>query len=150
MTIELYTIYLFFLYFILAALAIGILFYIWKKARRFFKSPELHGLTREAILKKWDGIEELLERNEETAWKLAVMEADKLLDHALKSMAASGENLGERLRFISFKYPQIRRVWGAHNIRNRLAHEADFHLSQSAAKQAMKDFKKALEILGIL
>ncbi|MEA3329841.1 MAG: hypothetical protein U9Q06_03800, partial [Nanoarchaeota archaeon] len=100
--------------------------------------------------KRWNDIVELLNRKEETSWKLAVMEADKLLDHVLKSMAIPGLNLGERLRFIQHKYPKIRNVWNAHKVRNRLVHEANFHLTRTQAIAAIKDFKRALELLSVL
>lgn len=138
------------IYAIIIIVFILILILVFKKVLSLLKRPDLYGLSREGIKKRWEEIEELLSRKEETAWKLAVMEADKLLDHALKSMAIPGLNLGERLRFIQHKYPKIRNVWPAHKIRNRLVHEANYHLNHGQAKKAIKDFKKALEELNVL
>jgi hypothetical protein len=82
--------------------------------------------------------------------KLAVIEADKLLDSALKSLAMPGMTLGERLKFAQYKYPELRDVWFAHKIRNQLAHEASFHLDAGMARSALKAFRRALERLGAL
>lgn len=130
----------------------GVVFGVWilyKKVRGAIRRPELYDMSRESIKKHWVHIEELLEREDDTSWKLAVMEADKLLDHSLKSMAIPGMNLGERLRFIAHKYPKINNVWRAHKIRNDIAHQAAYRLSKGDAKYAVRDFKSALEELGI-
>lgn len=151
MTISFDTNILLFLFYAVVVIAfIVLLIFLFKKIASLLGRPELYGLSREKIKKHWEEIEDLLKRKEETAWKLAVMEADKLLDHVLKSMAIPGQNLGERLRFIQHKYPKIRQVWPAHKIRNKLVHEAGYHIKYHTAKRAIKDFKKSLEELKVL
>lgn len=141
------------IYVVYLALFAGVVFGIWtlyKKIRGAIRRPELYNMSRESIKKHWAQIEELLERPDDTSWKLAVMEADKLLDHSLKSMAIPGMNMGERLRFIAYKYPRINNVWRAHKVRNDIAHQAAYRLSKSDAKYAVRDFKSALEEIGVL
>lgn len=118
--------------------------------KKFFRRPELYGMSKEDIQKRWNQIEELLSRREDVSWKLAVLEADKLLDHSLKAMGFGGNSLGERLKLVAYKHPKIRNVWPAHITRNKLAHEASYSLGQGAARQAVSQFKKALEELGVL
>ena len=118
--------------------------------KKFFRRPELYGMSKEDIQKRWNQIEELLSRREDVSWKLAVLEADKLLDHSLKSMGFGGNSLGERLKLVAYKHPKIRNVWPAHITRNKLAHEASYSLGQGAARQAISQFKKALQELGVL
>ena len=140
------------IYIVYLALFAGAVFVLWlfyKKIRGVFRRPELHDMSRESIKRHWNQIEELVDRNDDTSWKLAVMEADKLLDHSLKSMAIPGMNMGERLRFIAHKYPKINNVWRAHRVRNDIAHQAAYRLSHGEAKNAIRDFKSALEELGI-
>lgn len=135
------------------AIFIGAVFFLWllyKKIRGAVRRPELYNMSRESIKKHWAQIEELSEQNDDTSWKLAVMEADKLLDHSLKSMAIPGMNMGERLRFIAHRYPKINNTWRAHKIRNDIAHQAAYRLSRGEAKSAIKDFKSALEEIGVL
>jgi hypothetical protein len=81
---------------------------------------------------------------------LAILEADKLLDLALKSMMMPGKDLGERLKAACHKYPNVRQVWAAHIVRNKIAHETDFHVSKGMAHKALRQFKKAFRELGIL
>lgn len=118
--------------------------------RRLFAGNRLDGMDRKAIQARWTEIERMLETGGEMHLKIAVMEADKLLDHALKAMAMPGKTLGERLKYAAYKYPNIRNVWGAHRLRNSLAHEASFYLDPSMAKRAVKDFKEALRTLHLL
>ncbi|WKZ29383.1 MAG: hypothetical protein QY323_01485 [Patescibacteria group bacterium] len=123
---------------------------VWSFVRRLFASNRLEGMDRKAIQARWTEIERMLESGGEMHLKIAVMEADKLLDHALKAMAMPGKTLGERLKYAAYKYPKIRNVWNAHRLRNSLAHEASFYLDPGMAKRAVKDFKEALHTLHLL
>lgn len=102
------------------------------------------------IKRRWQEIEKMIHSKKENDWRLAILEADKLLDLVLKSMAMPGKDLAERLRFASFKYTNLKKVWWSHGIRNRLVHEPSFYLSHGLAKRTIKKFKKALEEVGSL
>ena len=117
---------------------------------RKVRQPDLLGMSKEDIQKRWREIESLTSRNDEMSYKLAVMEADKLLDHALKSMGFGGNTLGERLKLACYRFPRLRKVWRAHLLRNKLVHEASFHLSRGAAQGAIGQFKNALKELSVL
>lgn len=131
------------------ALAFLLLRGLARAVRRLF-APKLQGMDRGAIKARWDEIERMSAAGGEMNLKMAVMEADKLLDHALKAMAIPGTTLGERLKFAAYKYPDIRNVWNAHRLRNQLAHEASYYLDPSFAKKAIRDFKDALRLLNVL
>lgn len=134
----------------LAVIAFIFLIYrTYKGIATFFKSRE-YDLDKKGIKKRWQEIEDLLKRPGEMNYKLAVMEADKLLDYILKSMSMAGKDMGERIRFASFKFGRLRKVWWAHALRNQLVHEATFSLGYGTAKRAVKTFKKALQELGAL
>jgi len=130
--------------------AVLIFYKLIRKIVIYLRRPELYGLERRAIKKRWQEIEGLLKKNDEASWRMAIMEADKLLDYVLKSMAMPGKDLGERLKMISYKYPKIRQVWWAHKIRNRLVHEAEFRIDYGTVKAALKTFRNGLKVLGIL
>jgi len=138
----------------LAAVVIGLalLFLLVRGLGRFFRrlfAPKLEGLDRATIQARWNEIEKMADGGAVNL-KIAVMEADTLLDHALKSLAMPGNTLGERLKFATYKFPKIRNVWNAHRLRNQLAHEASFYLDPSMAKKALRDFKDALQLLNVL
>lgn len=134
----------------LAAIAFCFLiFRAYKAVSTFFKSRE-YDLDKTGIKNRWQEIENMLKRPGEMNYKIAVMEADKLLDYVLKSMTMSGKDMGERIRFASFKYSRLRKVWWAHVLRNQLVHEATFSLDHTTAKRAIKTFERALRELGAL
>lgn len=123
---------------------------LYKKIKGMFRSRGLYGLSRENIKKRWQEIESLIDRNDEMGYKMAVMEADKLLDHVLKAMMISGQDMGQRLKVINAKYPETRQAWFGHKIRNQLVHEASYHLNYKTAKQAINSFRNSLKALGVL
>ncbi|MEK9152022.1 MAG: hypothetical protein AAB692_01520 [Patescibacteria group bacterium] len=135
---------------VFAALIFGTAVLLYKKIRGFFRSRAFDAFDREEMRKRWIEIEALLAAPGEVSRKLAIIEADKLLDSALKSLAMPGTTLGERLKFAQYKYAKLRDVWWAHKVRNQLAHEASYHLDAGVARNAVRAFKRALEELGVL
>lgn len=119
------------------------------KVVKQFKKPELYGMSEEKVREMWD---EIMEQSEQSLMgaKLAVIEADKLLDNVMRSMALPGETMAERLKVAAYKYPKIREVWPAHKLRNQLVHDSSFQMSQKRAERALKDFEKALKVLNVL
>ncbi len=115
----------------------------WARSREY-------DLDKSGNRKRWREIKKLLEQPGEMNYKLAVLEADKLLDFILKSMSMPGKDLAERLRFACFKYSRLKRVWWAHVLRNQLVHEATFSLNYRTAKRAIKTFEAAFKELGVL
>lgn len=131
------------------AIALVALIILIRWIKKTFGRPELHGMSREQIQKRWDEIEKTAASGTLGA-KMAIMEADKLLDAALKSMMMSGNTLGERLKFAGYKYPELRKVWNAHRLRNRIVHEASFEPGRAEVGAAIRDFKRALQTLKLL
>jgi len=135
---------------ILVAATVFVVVMIVSRIRSFFASRKFEVSDREAMKRRWQEIQDMALATGEVSHKLAVMEADKLLDQALKTLAMPGMTLGERLKFAAYKYPQLREVWWAHKVRNQLAHEASFHLERSMAIRAVKTYKIALKRLGAI
>jgi hypothetical protein len=79
---------------------------------------------------------------------LAVIDADKLLDDALKKRHFKGKTMGERLVSAQRSLADNDAVWYAHKLRNRLVHEPDVKLRKNEAQQALTGFKKGLQDLG--
>ena len=133
-----------------ALVVAAIIALLFSRIRRFFASRSFDGSDREAMRRRWREIEQMQAAPGEMSRKVAVLEADKLLDHALKALGMPGVTLGERLKFAQYKYPELRDVWWAHKVRNQLAHEASFHLDAGVARNALKAFEKALTRIGAI
>ncbi len=116
---------------------------------RKLKRPELNGLSPQKVKQLWEQIEHSAKQGR-LGQKMAVIEADKLLDNVLKSMLFPGETMGERLKMAGYKYPGIRDVWPAHRVRNRLVHETDYELRDRDTKETLEDFRRALRELNVL
>jgi hypothetical protein len=114
-------------------------------AGRYFDQDDRHVMRQ-----RWQEVERMSRAEGEMSRKMAIVEADKLLDHALKTLAMPGSTLGERLKFAQYKYPELANVWWAHKVRNQLVHEASSHLDPAIGRRAVKAFKRALERLGAI
>jgi hypothetical protein len=81
---------------------------------------------------------------------LAIIDADKLLDEALKSHRFKGKTMGERLVAAQRTLSDNDAVWYAHKLRNRLVHEPDVKLKKREAQNALAGFRQGLRDLGAL
>ena len=81
---------------------------------------------------------------------LAVIDADKLLDEALKRRRFRGKTTGERLVAAQRLISDNDAVWYAHKLRNRLVHEPNIRLKKSEAQSALAGFRQGLRDLGAL
>ena len=101
--------------------------------------------------RKWQKIKQRLEKDWASESKLAIIEADKLLDGMLKRMGYGGESLGERLKQLEEKMlPNIEQIWEAHKIRNNLVHDPDYKLSLNEAKKAIDTYDQTFKHLEAL
>lgn len=105
-------------------------------------------LNREMYQKKWAEIETMAET--EAGWVQAIIEADKLLDDALKKSGYKGKTMGERMVSASRAFSKKDSAWAAHKLRNKVVHETGVKLRQQHTKGALRSFRRALEDLGAL
>ncbi len=84
-------------------------------------------------------------------WKLAIIEADIILDEILKEKGYAGISLGERLRSISpTQLESLDDAWEAHKVRNQIAHGgADFILTHKLAQDTIKQYRRVFHELGV-
>ena len=99
---------------------------------------------------RWLKVEQVLNRDQPASYQLAVLEADKLLDAALREKGIAGKTMGERMKVFSTHWTNANNVWGAHKLRNQIAHETDVQLSYSDASRALSSFKQGLKDVGAI
>lgn len=99
---------------------------------------------------RWMTIEQSLMRDNEPSYHLAVMNADKLLDQALRERGFKGQTMGDRMKFARDSWSSRDNVWNAHKLRNKIAHEPDIKVSYDQARRALGGFKQALKDLGAI
>ncbi len=104
-------------------------------------------MEREKTRKAWKEIEELVAQNSSMGRKLAIIEADKLLDTCLRRVGFPGETFAERLKVAEYQHPALRMVWTPHKWRNQLVHEAHFTITDRQVRESLKLYRDALRAL---
>ena len=131
--------------FLVGIILLGVIFLVL--INRFGKVAR-RGLNQQYFQSKW--LELLARVKTPDGMILAVIDADKLLDEALKKRGFSGKTMGERLVAAQRSMKDNDAVWYAHKLRNRLVHEPDVRLKKDEAQNALAGFKKGLHDLGAL
>ena len=116
------------------------------------KPPSFTPLGQQHVQNKWQEIKQLIALGKPSNYSRAVLEADKLLDHVLKTHRAPGLTMGDRLKASRNKFSEeaYDAAWKAHKVRNELVHNSQYELLDFQAKEAIENFKKALEELRAL
>lgn len=85
-------------------------------------------------------------------WKLAIIEADTMLEALLDQLGFIGKNLGDKLKGANQEnFPNLTIAWEVHTIRNRIAHEgASFEVSQHEAKRVIALYEKIFREFGYI
>ena len=101
---------------------------------------------------RWQRVEEHMTSLNPSDWKIAILEADNILDEVTKRMGFAGGTLGERLRVIPHAdFPYLEEAWQAHKFRNALAHKGtDFPLTRSDAEKIVNIYHRIFAGLGYL
>ncbi len=98
----------------------------------------------------WLEIEHSVARDNPASWQLAILNADKLLDQALRERRLGGKTMGERMKSAQNIWKNANHVWSAHKIRNQLAHETTVHLTYDITLRALAAYKQGLKDLGAI
>jgi hypothetical protein len=108
-------------------------------------------LNKDLITDKWREVGSMMQEGGPANYRQAIMESDKLVDLVLKTKVP-GDTMGERLKNARglFHRTTYDRLWTAHKIRNKLAHESEFEGLSSDARLAVRAFEKALRELKVI
>jgi uncharacterized membrane protein len=95
---------------------------------------------------RWEKIKGYLESDNPADWKVAILDADTLLDEMVSRMGYRGDNLGEQLKQIeSSDFITLDDAWEAHKLRNKIAHQGDYPLTRREFVKAMGQFQRVFE-----
>jgi hypothetical protein len=107
-------------------------------------------LDVEQYRSQWLAIETQLQRDNPSSYQMAILNADKLLDKALRDRNMSGETMGERMKSAKTLWSNANTIWTAHKLRNQIAHESDVKVTYESARRALGAFKQALKDMGAI
>ena len=106
--------------------------------------------SKTSMKKQWGIIETRLQSGNPSEYKVAILEADKIVEGILADLGyGAKEDMAakiEQLRVVQADDAEL--LYGAHEVRNRIIFEQDFHPSLEEAKkttQIYKDFLKQFE-----
>lgn len=125
-----------------------------KKIKAKVKEPKIED-GAEALLERfnenWNGVLIHINTNNESDWKLAIMEADKIVDEILILKGYKGESMAERLTSIGKnELKSLELLWEAHKVRNRIAHQPGFTLDYNQARKIISYYEEVLKDLRAL
>ena len=112
--------------------------------------PHKIQLDKEKFQRDWLVIENSIQKDNPASWHLALINADKLVDSALRELRFSGQTMGERLKNSKDKFSSPNSIWHAHKLRNVVARENDAQINFDQTRRAMNSFKQALKDLGAI
>lgn len=101
--------------------------------------------------KKWKKIKQKAVTGLESERKLAVLEADEILDESLKIMGYPGKDLDERLEKITTEIlPNLEEIKEVRKIRNNIVHDPDYRLEGGDAELALEIYEKAFSVFELI
>lgn len=101
---------------------------------------------------RWIQVLEYISSTNANDWKLAIIEADSMLDSLMGDLGFKGENLGEKLKMADRdKFRSLNYAWEAHTIRNKIAHEgSSFDLSLHEGKRVIALYEQIFREFGYI
>lgn len=73
---------------------------------------------------RWNRVLEQVHSDNEQAWRLAILEADIMLNELLDVLGYRGETMAEKMKQIDrTRFHTVDLAWEAHGIRNQIAHQ---------------------------
>jgi hypothetical protein len=96
---------------------------------------------------QWQRVLDHISSESPNDWRIAILEADTILDELVRGLGYHGDNLGERLKSIDpSDMRTLEMAWEAHKVRNEVAHgTGDFILTQREAKRVVELFRQVFE-----
>jgi hypothetical protein len=159
--IQLWTIYSIFA-FALSALFIYGIIYSYIRVGQLSEEQEAKLLEQEKMWKelhgghieneRWHSVQTHLSSENPNDWKLAIIEADVLLERMLEKAGYAGTTIGEKLKSASVRsFATLDDAWQAHRVRNQIAHGGtDFVLTQKVAKETLVLYERVFKEFSYL
>ena len=113
------------------------------------KQTQVHNKKRND---RWEQIDTLFNSEHQGDWRLAIIEADGMLEDLIVRLGYSGENLGERLKNIqNGDFPDLQAAWEVHLVRNKIAHEGlAYHLAERDKRHIHNTYRRIFTNAGFI
>lgn len=112
----------------------------------FTKLPKR--LKQEKFKIKWRALQKRC--SDQAEWTKLIIEADDLLDEALKKKRIKGKTMGERLVAVQKNFTDNDSVWYAHKLRKKIDLDPEIELKKPEVQKALMGFLQGLKDVGAL
>ncbi|MBL7045643.1 MAG: hypothetical protein ISR99_01235 [Parcubacteria group bacterium] len=98
---------------------------------------------------KWEQIVSHIGSENPNDWRLAIIEADVLLEQILTRAGYQGETLGDQLKNVARgDFASLDSAWEAHRVRNKIAHEGtSYEITNDEAKRVIGLYRRVFKEL---
>lgn len=147
---------------IISILAVCGIIYNYKKLLKInleeqkIYNPKIVGVSAEepVILTnpKWERVQKHLESDNSSEWRLAIIEADVMLDELLRTQGYQGDSIGEMLKGVERSdMTTLDAAWEAHKVRNEVVHSgAEYLLNDREAKRVIALYESVFREFKII
>jgi hypothetical protein len=119
--------------------------------RDTIKGSQMPLASKKKIQKRWQGIEDRLKLENNMQNKIAILEADKLVDEILLNIGYAGNNMKERLEKANAnQIEEIDNLIEAHDIRNKIIYNDNFYLDNEESQRVIRLYREFLDNLEII
>lgn len=104
------------------------------------------------IQTKWEKIVKLSESENQSDWRLAIIEADIILSDLLDKLQLPGETMGDKLKAVEKSdFQTIDNAWEAHKFRNQIAHQGqDFLVNGREIRRVISLFESVFKEFDLI
>ena len=108
--------------------------------------------TKDELNPVWGRILKNVQSDNESDWRLAILEADIILGDILDKLFLPGETIGDKLKAVEESdFRTIGNAWEAHKIRNKIAHEGEsFAINQHETKRVIDLYKSVFDEFQVI
>lgn len=96
-------------------------------------------------------VEQHIRSDNPNDWRLAIIEADIILEEILADSGYAGATIGEKLKSASpTSFTTLEDAWEAHKVRNKIAHQGgDFILTKKLAQDTINQYRRVFTEFGV-
>jgi hypothetical protein len=103
------------------------------------------------VNQSWKRIQGYIQSPQESQWRLAIIEADIMLGDLLEHLGLVGDSIGDKLKTVDkSNFRTIDLAWDAHKVRNQIAHDSSFMLTERETKRVIGLFEEVFKEFGII
>jgi hypothetical protein len=96
---------------------------------------------------RWNRVLEQAHGEDERGWRLAILEADIMLNELLDVLGYRGETMADKMKMVDrTRFHTIDLAWEAHSVRNQIAHQGSHkHLDSREARRVIMLYEKVFK-----